>query len=264
MSDSLYGNDETLIRISNLLRDRLGNGELLAFDGSRQPEHTVCMVTLERKAALEKANANTDLPCEKLTLDRACGSVEWRIQTAYGDSCCRYTSVSEVGAILDLLSYPEIFPQPLPPAEEFLDVYRVSFYTLCVEYNDGMSQVLQGRYDKSELPEFFPDIMIRIHSLLHRLEYGCMLDSKEYELERLRKGKLIYCSVAFEHTDKTYYYRTQDASLHKGDLVLVPVGRNNRETLAKIVKVEHFAPEDVPFPIQQTKCILRRYTDEEL
>lgn len=263
-SDTLYGDDETLIRISNLLRDRLGNGELVAFDGYRQPEHTVCKITLERKADLEKSHATTGLPCEKLTLDRACGSIEWRKQTAYGDSCCRYTSVSEVGALLDLLSYPEIFRQPLPPVEEFLDVCTVPFYALRVEYSDGMSQILQGHYDKSELPGFFPDIMLRIHLLLHRLEYGCVLDPKEYKMERLRKGNLIYCSVAFEHTDKTYYYRTQDASLHKGDLVIVPAGRNNRETLAKIVNIEHFAPEDVPFPIQQTKCILRRYASEEL
>lgn len=265
-SYSLYSDSEALMRLSNLMRERLGNGELIAFDGERQPAHILCRITLERKDALEKTGTKANLAGEKLTLERAAGSVEWCRQTAYqGSCCCRYTSVPEVAALLDLLSYPEIFRQPALPEKEFLDVYgSVPVYTLRVEYQDGMQQILQGCYDKSELPEFFSNVMANICSLLRRLEHGCMMDPKEYGKERLRKGRLIYCSVAFEHTDKTYYYRTQDTSLCKGDVVVVPAGRNNREALAEIVKIEHFAPEEVPFPIEQTKSILRRYTGEVL
>ena len=42
-------------------------------------------------------------------------------------------------------------------------------------------------------------------------------------------------SGAFEHTEKTSDYRTQNASLRKGDVVVVPAGSNNREALAECV-----------------------------
>ena len=46
--------------------------------------------------------------------------------------------------------------------------------------------------------------------------------------------------------------------------MVVPAGRDNRLTIVKVVKVEYFAPEKAPFPLERTKRILRRCTEEEL
>ena len=62
---------------------------------------------------------------------------------------------------------------------------------------------------------------------------------------------------------KTYYYRTEDDSLEEGDEVVVPAGKDNHLTIAEIVDVEYFPPESVPFPLEKTKMILRRCTEED-
>ena len=62
---------------------------------------------------------------------------------------------------------------------------------------------------------------------------------------------------------KTYYYRTEDDSLEEGDEVVVPAGKDDHLAIAKIVDVEYFSPESVPFPLEKTKMILRRCTKED-
>ena len=90
-----------------------------------------------------------------------------------------------------------------------------------------------------------------------------MIFPEVYEKRRRKKGELIYCSVVFDNGLKTYYYRTEDDSLDAGDDVVVPAGSDNHLSIVKIVKVEYFAPADVPFPIEKTKVILRRCTEDD-
>jgi hypothetical protein len=45
--------------------------------------------------------------------------------------------------------------------------------------------------------------------------------------------------------------------------VLVPVGKDNRQSVAEVVRVEYFAAEDVPLPLERTKHIIRKCTDED-
>lgn len=45
--------------------------------------------------------------------------------------------------------------------------------------------------------------------------------------------------------------------------VVVPAGKDNHLAIAEIVDVEYFPPESVPFPLEKTKMILRRCTEED-
>lgn len=45
--------------------------------------------------------------------------------------------------------------------------------------------------------------------------------------------------------------------------VVVPVGKDNHQSVAEVVKVEFFAEEDVPLPIEKTKHIIRKCTDDD-
>ena len=47
------------------------------------------------------------------------------------------------------------------------------------------------------------------------------------------------------------------------DEVVVPAGKDNHPAIAEIVDVEYFSPDAVPFPIEKTKVILRRCTEED-
>ena len=48
-----------------------------------------------------------------------------------------------------------------------------------------------------------------------------------------------------------------------GDYVIVPVGKDNHHSAAEVVKVEYFAEEDVPLPLDHTKHIIRKCTDND-
>ena len=45
--------------------------------------------------------------------------------------------------------------------------------------------------------------------------------------------------------------------------MIVPVGKDNHHSAAEVVKVEYFSEEDVPLPLDRTKHIIRKCTDED-
>ena len=71
----------------------------------------------------------------------------------------------------------------------------------------------------------------------------------------------LYCRVIFGEGQKSYYYIADDESISVGDYVIVPVGKDNHHSAAEVVKVEYFAEEDVPLPLDRTKHIIRKCTD---
>ena len=48
-----------------------------------------------------------------------------------------------------------------------------------------------------------------------------------------------------------------------GDFVLVPAGKDNHEAVVEVVNIEYFGEENVPLPIEKTKRIIRKCTDED-
>ncbi len=74
-----------------------------------------------------------------------------------------------------------------------------------------------------------------------------------------RQADLIFCNVEFEDYGKTYCYLTDDDTLEAGDYVVVPVGKDNNETLAQIESMEYHSAEDAPFSIKESsKSMARR------
>lgn len=72
-----------------------------------------------------------------------------------------------------------------------------------------------------------------------------------------------FCSVTFDEGYKSYYYLTEDDSIEIGDFVLVPAGKDNHEAVVEVVNIEYFSEENVPLPIENTKRIIRKCTDED-
>ena len=73
---------------------------------------------------------------------------------------------------------------------------------------------------------------------------------------------LIYCSVEFSDGGKHYYYLADSDDYKAGDLVVVPAGSGNHEAVVRIVSIEHYQPDDAPYPAGRTRHILRKYTKE--
>lgn len=64
-----------------------------------------------------------------------------------------------------------------------------------------------------------------------------------------------YCSVVFDDSGKSFYYRTRNPELNVGDLVYVPVGYKYEKKIGIIVKMEDFVGTAAPFPLEKTKHI---------
>ena len=74
-----------------------------------------------------------------------------------------------------------------------------------------------------------------------------------------KDDKYIFCKVQFKGSYKSYTYRTEDETLAVGDVVDVPVGRNNDVAQARIVEIGYFDEEEAPFPIDRIKMIIGKH-----
>jgi hypothetical protein len=48
-----------------------------------------------------------------------------------------------------------------------------------------------------------------------------------------------------------------------GDFVLVLAGKDNHEAVVEVVNIEYFSEENVHIPIEKTKKIIRKCTDDD-
>ena len=131
-------------------------------------------------------------------------------------------------------------------------------YKIVLGYEDGEQKVLTGIFDRLGIPEIWEGISEYLREFIRYYEEMEMFNPAVYEVGRKRTGEYIYCSVAFTELGDTYYYLTDDESLKIGDFVVVPAGRKNEEKTVCIQDIEYFQREEVPFPLEKTKKILRR------
>lgn len=64
-------------------------------------------------------------------------------------------------------------------------------------------------------------------------------------------------------SSRTYCYLADSDEFSEGDLVVVPAGPDNRETVVRIESIEYHPAEEAPFPLEKTKHILRKFQREE-
>lgn len=101
-------------------------------------------------------------------------------------------------------------------------------------------------------------LLKKVIDLMYYYGFGEIFSKSNYNRVIRRKSDYIYCSVSFSGGYKTYYYITDDDSIEVGDLVIVPAGRDNHETVVEVEEIEYFSEEDVPLPIEKTKRIIRK------
>ena len=97
--------------------------------------------------------------------------------------------------------------------------------------------------------------------------YGC-LDSCRKELQQERNEwifssqeskEYIYCEVEFDNTSRKYSYITDDESIAVGDMVVVPTGPYNFESIAVVDSIKRCTGENAPYPPSKTKKIIRKH-----
>ena len=67
-----------------------------------------------------------------------------------------------------------------------------------------------------------------------------------------------FCNVQFKEDGATYAYLTGGISLKAGDFVVVPIGNHQAEKLARVTEVFVCSTQNVPYPPEKAKFVLRK------
>ena len=261
------------IDLSNLIRDEIGIKNLYIFDGNNKPDkvnkiiieyHRVTKIKPKESASESEEYVTWDYK-ESLTIDRKTETIE-HIQNI-GTGCIvsrKFQVQGGVENLLDDLDGDSLFEYiEGNPSDVIENPREIKGYKITIELEKEGQRIIIGTFDKKGLPEDWEDFAETVLDFILFYGLGEILDPSIYNLIKRRKGEYIYCSVTFDDSYKTYYYLTDDDSIEVGDLVMVPAGKDNNLAMVKVVKIEYFQKEKVPLPINKTKKIVRKCTDED-
>ena len=239
------------IDLSDLVRDTVGMDDLYVFDGNCKPD-------VINRIAL-------DYHREHLIIDRETETLE-HIQNI-GSGCKvsrKYEIEGGIESLLENFNAEDLFSHIEGNPDDVIDTpNETKDYKITIDYKKSPQRVIEGNYDKNGLPEDFADFAETVFEFIRFYGLGEVLDPSVYGKAKRRKSEYIFCSVTFDDGYKSYYYLTDDDSIKVGDFVLVPAGNDNHEAVVEVVNIEYFSEENVPLPIEKTKRIIRKCTDED-
>lgn len=261
--------------LSDLIRETVGMDDLLVFDGNYILNFiTKIVLDYHRQTIVEKeglpeqdeiASFTWDYS-EHLIIDRKTKTLE-HIQNIGSD--CKVTHKYEIeGGIESLLD--DFDPQELfsningNPSDVIETPNETKDYKITIDSNNMPKRIIEGSFDKNGLPDDFNEFIEAIFDFINFYGIGEIFDPSIYGKAKRRKSDYIFLSVTFLESYKNYYYLTDDDSIKVGDHVVVPVGENNYKEIAEVVNVEYFDEKNAPFPIERTKEIIRKCTQDEI
>ncbi|MDO5044381.1 MAG: hypothetical protein Q4E22_03680 [Coriobacteriia bacterium] len=197
---------------------------------------------------------------EQLVIDRESGHMH------YGKSfdlltrtSQKYLAEDEIIDFLDTLSrfnFSQIKESASIQLENPSELFE---YDLTIFWAFGEKEIIKATFDEKGVPVQWTSLIAKLHSFVASFDYTELFDVQIYGRIRRKEGQLIYCKVSFEEDGPLYYYLADEDVYKEGDLVIVPVGPDNREAQAYIRSIEYFSPEKAPYPIEKTKHILGKY-----
>ena len=153
----------------------------------------------------------------------------------------------------------------LAVCQKFFDNLEVTDDNVCemklavnMKRHDGTQTEGTAPYSEFAMPN-----VVKFAEAIH--EFMPDLTAKIFVPENIRlidAEKIILCKVQFKGSYKSYTYRAEDETLSVGDLVDVPVGRNNDVTQAKIVDIGYFDAQDAPFSLEKIKFIVGKHVSQ--
>ena len=135
------------------------------------------------------------------------------------------------------------------------------------ETDDRMLKILHHLLgDKTEITNRFLDRSSRSGRLSYDIDViiehrDDMTDeSYDYFLSLTGVDELYYtyCTVTFG-SSRTYDYISELPDISVGDEVIVPVGEDETEKLAKVTSISEYRYDKVPYPVLKTKRIIAKY-----
>ena len=262
------------VDLSDLIRDTLGMPDLFVFNGNFKPDRVDKITINYHKLTNQKSHALlNDLAedckwdySEKLVLDRETLTMEYlQDMGSEGIISRKYSGGDGVVGLLDDLDADSIFDSIAENDPGLIEnALETKLYEIIVDFKKRPQLLIKGFFDKNGLPDDFPEFAEELLNFMQRFGTGEILDPAFYNKTNRKRDDYIFCSVEFNEKGKSYYYLTEDDTLKIGDKVVVAVGDESHLAIAKITKIDYFPEDQVPFPINRTKPILRKCTKDEL
>ena len=262
------------VDLSDLVRESLEMPDLYMFDGNEKPDpvdrievfyHRITKIKLKNPLSEHLPYAVWDYT-ESLVIDRESECIEHEQNIGTGCILTRkYKVEGGVEDFLDDLDSDVLFSHTEGnPENAVCDPNESRDYTIKVMMESGMERKIEGTYDKKGLPDDWADFIERVYEFITFYGMGEIMSPSVYNKVRRCDTDIIYCSVVFEEGCKCYYYISDDDSIKVGDFVVVPAGRDNHEAVVCVKKKEYFSKEEVPLPLEKTKHIIRKCSEEEM
>lgn len=259
---------------SDIIRFNLDMPELLVFDGCADSDriekvsinyHRMTKIkpgVIPEGATWEYATWDYS---EHLIIDRKAETLEYIQNIGSGCQVSRKYCVEDgISSLLDDFDAEDFFAHTEGNSSDVVsNPLETKDYRITVDYLYGEKRVLTGTFDKNGLPDDFSDFAEAVFNFMQFYGMGEMLNPSVHDKALRKQSDFIFCNVQFDEYGQTYCYLTDDDTLEVGDRVVVPVGKNNYESVAKIESIEYHPVEEAPFPIEKTKKIIRRAEDEE-
>ena len=256
--------DEQLRNLSNMIREKLGIDDLFLFDGNVKFD-LINRLTIDYHRTIyenevQEENNIKFMYHEQFVLDRKDASL---IISREIDQRCKmnysYVLEEEIPHFLDELSEHQVFSKVRPYPKDVFNFPDVTQeYTICINYDSGEERTISGNFDRDGLPDDYEQFAKSVLYMISFYRFSELFDDSYYNKRNPRVDDLIYCSVSVDDSNRTYYYISDDYRVQEGDYVVVPLGKDNEETIGQVVKVEYFTADEVPYPIAQTKHIIRK------
>lgn len=151
-----------------------------------------------------------------------------------------------------------------PPLTELCSPMPRVAYRLRARYLSSRIRKREGAYTRRHIPEvFFDEINGFINDVFgHPATLLVCQDPDFFNHGNTDEVKCCHC--IFSPGGKPYQYLTDNEDIRVGDWVEVPVGNENTPRFARVVSARYCAPKETPYPVRQSKYILRRLGGTDL
>lgn len=171
----------------------------------------------------------------------------------------RYQVEEGVSSLLDDLDADTLFENIEGNPPDVIDnPNKTKDYIITVNFKRKLQMVIKGSFDKNGLPNDWPEFAEEIFNFMRLYGLGEILSPSIYSKTKRRASEFMFCSVEFTKGGKSYYYINDDDTIEVGDLVIVPVGKDELTATVEVVNIEYFSGEKAPFPIKKAKHIIGR------
>lgn len=234
--------------ICDIIRTELSLPDLLLFDGKVRKEFVSTL----------KATFNINNSIEKLYLDYKKCELSLSFEKNEENTTLTIKSPNKIKAFLEEFEFQEWLYFPEDDKRKTNRLYQIT-----IKSNKGNTINYKGSYDFIGLPYCWLSLVAFIEENASIKEFN-FLKPQIYQKKYPKKDEIIFCSVSFGSSLRTYYYICDCDDVDEKDNVLVPVGDDNSEKIGIVQKIEFFNKHNAPYPVEKTKHIISIYKEGDI